>query len=181
MLTCIATGSLHRAFIAAMLDMVGVVVGQEYWLHLDDAHKNNAYTTTDHRHHFRPGAVKSVEAGGFWVQPALKGVEKRRQSVLRSPLGTTPATPNQVTPFVPSPLSYAPVWIHTTASHADAESLMAFGQNNLRCVEWTSISLALFTTSPRNLDAEARMQREEEIHALSRPLKDGETKIDFFV
>ena len=48
-------------------------------------------------------------------------------------------------------------------------------------MDWLSISLELFTTSPRALDAEEKKMREAEIYTLSRPLKGGEKMIDFFV
>ena len=50
-----------------------------------------------------------------------------------------------------------------------------------RCVEWLAVSLDLFTTSPRGLDAKAKKQREAKIYALGRPLKPGEKTIDFFM
>jgi hypothetical protein len=175
-----------------MLDEGAWTVDQEYWLHLDDAHKNNAYSTYDHRHNFRPGVVMSVEAGGFWVQPALGGGGKRRHSVLRrlsiTPLETTPSTPNQVTPFaIAPPLSYAPVWIRTTA-HENAENLLKIGQSRFRLVEWGNIAPDFFTSygaeynkTMRSLTAAERIEKEQATYDLGRSLHWSELKCDFFV
>jgi hypothetical protein len=110
---------------------------------------------------------------GFWVQPM--------DDSKVPPLQKMQSFRNHVTPFTSPPLSNEPEWICTPTSHVDAANLMAFGRRKLRCVEWADIDIALFAASPRDLDAEAKKQRQEEIYALSRPLGATETKIDFFV
>jgi hypothetical protein len=177
--------------LAALLDASRYEVGDTYWIHLDN--KNHQYEESDHRHNFQMGTVTAIGGGrtqtsdiqdygrdgsgnvndGHWVKPNKVDHVKKTSVVVAKTLVVPHGSKDPC----------ALVWVPTTA-HAGPAELLKHGRNCLELLNWPTISLIELLTEVsvmHSLDAEARNKRAAEIYALSRPLRQGEAKIDYFV
>ena len=139
------------AFIAALLDVEPIGVGAAFWIKAPDGSVDSAFPPSDPRHFFKEGRVVEVRPDSFGVR-RVAGVPGQPQA-------------NDV------------VWVPSSEScgrgdtEAVATELLSTAKENLRLVEWESLTEAdMASSSGEGIDAAA----------LTRPPRRGE-KIDFFL
>eukprot|EP00929_Paragymnodinium_shiwhaense_P080717 TRINITY_DN4210_c0_g4_i1.p1 TRINITY_DN4210_c0_g4~~TRINITY_DN4210_c0_g4_i1.p1 ORF type:complete len:978 (+),score=45.26 TRINITY_DN4210_c0_g4_i1:128-3061(+) len=151
------------AFLASLLDGASrVQVGDEFWIH--HGREDDKYPEQDAKRNWDRGAVVRVGADTFVVRTyppvsALKDAAVLQRS--SSSLSTR--------------LSGAAVY-HTmpmAGRELTVENMLAFAQQELRCIDWRNISRELMAGSCSD-------DLEFEPHSLSRPVRKGEV-IDYFM
>ena len=107
---------------AVLLETVELAVGQSYWTHLDDSHKNHSYDKDAHRHNFQPGAITRIESERVVDGTTETGVWVQRQP---DPGGNAPVPSDAEPVFLW--VSYAPYFVWTPERTACV--LCLFGSN----------------------------------------------------